>query len=98
MIAHIDADCFFVACEQLKHPVLRGQEVCVLSSQDACVVSKSYEAKAVHLTDGAETLVLENVPDELRVRCCGLSREEADADLDRRLHARRDVQPLAVRR
>jgi nucleotidyltransferase/DNA polymerase involved in DNA repair len=45
IIAHVDADCFYVACEMLKDPSLRGRPVGVLSSQDACVVSKSYEAK-----------------------------------------------------
>jgi DNA polymerase V len=51
-VAHIDADCFYVSCEQLKNPALKGKEVCVLSSQDACVIAKSYEAKAKGVKTG----------------------------------------------
>ena len=51
-IAHVDADCFFASCEQLRRPDLKGQPVCVLSSQDACVVAKTYDAKAAGITTG----------------------------------------------
>lgn len=51
-IAHIDADCFFAACERLRRPDLAGRPVCVLSSQDACIVAKTYDAKAVGITTG----------------------------------------------
>ena len=51
-IAHIDADCFFASCELVRRPKLRGTPVCVLSSQDACVVAKTYDAKAVGIKTG----------------------------------------------
>jgi len=51
-IAHIDADCFFAACEQLRRPDLAGRPICVLSSQDACIVAKTYDAKAVGIRTG----------------------------------------------
>ncbi len=51
-IAHIDADCFFAACEQLRRPDLAGKPLCVLSSQDACIVAKTYDAKAAGITTG----------------------------------------------
>ncbi len=51
-IAHIDADCFYASCEQLRRPDLQGQPICVLSSQDACVVAKTYDAKAAGITTG----------------------------------------------
>jgi len=51
-IAHVDADCFFASCELVRRPDLKGQPVCVLSSQDACVVAKTYDAKAVGITTG----------------------------------------------
>lgn len=51
-IAHIDADCFFAACERLRRPDLAGRPICVLSSQDACVVAKTYDAKAAGITTG----------------------------------------------
>lgn len=50
--AHIDADCFFASCELLRHPELRHAPLCVLSSQDACVVAKTYDAKAVGIRTG----------------------------------------------
>ena len=51
-IAHVDADCFYANCEQLRRPDLQGQPICVLSSQDACVVAKTYDAKAAGITTG----------------------------------------------
>jgi DNA polymerase-4/DNA polymerase V len=51
-IAHVDADCFFASCELVRRPDLRGRPVCVLSSQDACIVAKTYEAKAVGIKTG----------------------------------------------
>jgi DNA polymerase-4/DNA polymerase V len=51
-IAHVDADCFFASCELTRRPDLRGKPLCVLSSQDACVVAKTYDAKAVGIKTG----------------------------------------------
>jgi nucleotidyltransferase/DNA polymerase involved in DNA repair len=44
-IGHLDADCFYVSCERVRHRHLRGQAVGVLSNQGACVIAKSYELK-----------------------------------------------------
>lgn len=51
-IAHVDADCFYVSCELVRRPELRGKPLCVLSSQDACVVAKTYDAKAAGIKTG----------------------------------------------
>lgn len=51
-IAHIDADCFYASCERLRRPDLAGRPLCVLSSQDACVVAKTYDAKAAGISTG----------------------------------------------
>lgn len=51
-IAHVDADCFYASCELVRRPVLRGRPLCVLSSQNACVVAKTYDAKARGITTG----------------------------------------------
>ena len=45
-LGHLDADCFYVSCERVRHPALRGKPVGVLSNQGACVIAKSYELKA----------------------------------------------------
>ena len=51
-MGHLDADCFYVSCERVRHPFLRGQSVGVLSNQGACVIAKSYEMKARGVTTG----------------------------------------------
>jgi nucleotidyltransferase/DNA polymerase involved in DNA repair len=51
-IGHLDADCFYVSCERVRHRCLRGRAVGVLSNQGACVIAKSYELKARGVTTG----------------------------------------------
>jgi len=51
-IAHVDCDAFYVSCEMVRHPELKGRPVCVLSSQNAIVVAKSYDAKALGIRTG----------------------------------------------
>lgn len=41
----IDCDNFFVSCEKAFQPRLKNRPVVVLSNNDGCVVSRSYEAK-----------------------------------------------------
>lgn len=52
MIGHIDADCFYVSCERIRYPSLNGKPVGVLGNQGACVIAKSYEAKARGIKTG----------------------------------------------
>lgn len=47
MFALIDCDNFFVSCERIFQPALKGRPVVVLSNNDGCVVARSYEAKAL---------------------------------------------------
>jgi len=51
-IAHVDCDAFYASCEAVRHPEMKGQPICVLSSQNAIVVAKSYDAKALGITTG----------------------------------------------
>ena len=51
-IAHVDADCFYASCELTRRPELIGKPLCILSSQDACVVAKTYDAKAAGIKTG----------------------------------------------
>ncbi len=48
------ADCnnFYVSCEQLFQPTLRGKPVVVLSNNDGCIIARSPEAKAMGITMG----------------------------------------------
>lgn len=43
----VDCDNFFVSCERVFQPYLKNHPVVVLSNNDGCVVSRSYEAKAL---------------------------------------------------
>ncbi|MDX9971256.1 MAG: DNA polymerase IV [Candidatus Gracilibacteria bacterium] len=45
LIAHVDADSFYVSCERVRSPGLIGKPVCVLGNQGAIVIARSYEAK-----------------------------------------------------
>ncbi|HTQ39798.1 MAG TPA: nucleotidyltransferase [Pirellulales bacterium] len=51
-IAHLDADCFYVSAERVRHSYLNKLPVGVLSNQGACVIAKSYELKAKGVTTG----------------------------------------------
>lgn len=50
LIAHVDADCFYVSCERIRDPSLLGKAVGVLGNQGSCVIARSYEMKARGVT------------------------------------------------
>lgn len=52
ILALADCNNFFVSCEILKNPTLKGKAVCVLSNCDGCVVSRSQEAKQLGIRMG----------------------------------------------
>jgi len=52
MIALVDCNSFFCSVEKVFHPGLNGKPVCVLSSNDGCIVALTPEAKAVGLKRG----------------------------------------------
>jgi DNA polymerase V len=52
-VALVDCNNFYVSCERLFNPALRGKPVVVLSSNDACIISRSNEAKALGIPMGA---------------------------------------------
>lgn len=45
-IALVDCNAFYVSCETVFNPALRGKSVVVLSNNDGCVVARSPQAKA----------------------------------------------------
>ena len=47
MFALVDCNNFYVSCERVFQPRLRGQPVVVLSNNDGCIISRSNEAKAL---------------------------------------------------
>lgn len=52
MVAHLDADAFYVNAERVRHPDLIGKPVGVIGNQGACVIAKSYEMKAFGVKTG----------------------------------------------
>ena len=52
MFALVDCNNFFCSVEKVFHPGLSGKPVCVLSSNDGCVVALTPEAKALGLHRG----------------------------------------------
>src|SRR5215210_5295790 len=52
LVAHLDADCFYVSAERVRHPDLVGNPVGVLGNQGACVIAKSYEMKRAGVATG----------------------------------------------
>ena len=52
MIALVDCNSFFCSVEKAFHPGLNGKPVCVLSSNDGCIVALTPEAKALGLHRG----------------------------------------------
>ena len=53
LIALIDCDSFFVSCEQVADPSLKGLPVVVTTGERGCIVSRSKEAKALGVKMGA---------------------------------------------
>ena len=51
-IALVDCNNFFVSCEQLMNPLLKGKAVCVLSNNDGCIIARSQEAKDLGIPMG----------------------------------------------
>ncbi|MGZ3809441.1 MAG: Y-family DNA polymerase, partial [Bacteriovorax sp.] len=52
-IAHFDCDSFFCSIERVFDPSLKNRPIVVLSNNDACVVSRSKEAKALGINMSA---------------------------------------------
>jgi DNA polymerase V len=51
-VAHLDADCFYVSAERVRHRELVGKPVGVLGNNGACVIAKSYEMKKAGVKTG----------------------------------------------
>ncbi len=52
MVGLVDCNNFYVSCERVFDPSLRGRPVVVLSNNDGCVIARSNEAKALGLNMG----------------------------------------------
>src|SRR5262245_51449983 len=52
LVGHLDADCFYVSAERVRHAFLNRKPVGVLGNQGACVIAKSYEMKKAGVITG----------------------------------------------
>lgn len=57
----IDCNSFYVSCELLFRPDLKGKPVIVLSNNDGCVVARSKEAKKIGIPMGAPLFTIQNL-------------------------------------
>lgn len=51
--ALVDCNNFYVSCERMFQPKLRHRPVVILSNNDGCIISRSYEAKEIGIPMGA---------------------------------------------
>lgn len=68
MFGLIDCNNFFVSCERVFDPSLRGVPVVVLSNNDGCAVAISNEAKLLGITRGVPLFQIKNIVDRYGVR------------------------------
>lgn len=68
-IVHLDADAFFVACEQARDPSLRGKKCAVGGTTRGIISSASYEARAAGVYTPMPTVkALQVCPDLVMIR------------------------------
>ena len=53
MYALVDCNNFYASCERVFQPHLNGEPIVILSNNDGCIISRSYEAKALGFAMGA---------------------------------------------
>lgn len=68
MWALVDCNSFFCSVEKVFHPGLQGRPVCVLSSNDGCIVALTSEAKAVGLRRGDPLFKVSDIVERHQVR------------------------------
>jgi len=61
VLALVDCNNFYVSCERVFNPKLKGRPVVVLSNNDGCVVARSEEAKAFGIPMGAPAFMYEGL-------------------------------------
>lgn len=83
--ALVDAENFYVSCERVFDPRLRGVPLVVLSNNDRCCISRSSEAKAMGVSMGYPLSRMGDVPGGSSIMTRS-SNYELYADMNRRLN------------
>lgn len=64
MFALLDGNNFYVSCERVFRPSLKGVPVVVLSNNDGCAIARSEEAKALGIKMGAPYFQIKHLHDQ----------------------------------
>jgi DNA polymerase V len=67
MYGLVDCNNFYVSCERVFNPLLKGQPVVVLSNNDGCIIARSNEAKALGIPMGAPLHLYKNLIEQKNV-------------------------------
>ncbi|MBC7523234.1 MAG: hypothetical protein H7239_02180, partial [Flavobacterium sp.] len=70
MYALVDCNNFYVSCERVFRPSLRGKPVIVLSNNDGCAVSRSNEAKQLGIKMGAPLFMMQDLVKQHHIAVC----------------------------
>lgn len=67
VFALVDCDNFYVSCERVFNPKLKGKPVVVLSNNDGCVISRSDEVKELGIPMGAPIFQYEDLVKKYKI-------------------------------
>jgi len=82
--ALVDCNNFYASCERVFNPKLKGKPIVVLSSNDACIVALSNEAKAFDIKVGAPFFESEHIVKKNNIVVCS-SNFNLYGDMSRRV-------------
>ncbi len=97
VFALIDCENFYVSCERVFDPSLRGRPVAVLSNNDGCVIARSEEVKEAGVPMGAPLFKWREELDEIGTEILS-SNYTLYADMSRRVHSLIEEEALALER
>nr|WP_260157179.1 Y-family DNA polymerase [Salinibacter ruber] len=93
----IDCENFYVSCERVFDPSLRGTPVAVLSNNDGCVIARSEEVKEAGVPMGAPLFKWEETLGEIGTEVLS-SNYTLYGDMSRRVHSLIEEEALALER
>ncbi|MCS4047559.1 DNA polymerase V [Salinibacter ruber] len=97
VFALIDCENFYVSCERVFDPSLRGTPVAVLSNNDGCVIARSEEVKEAGVPMGAPLFKWREELDEIGTEILS-SNYTLYGDMSRRVHSLIEEEALALER
>ncbi|MBB4062629.1 DUF4113 domain-containing protein [Salinibacter ruber] len=97
IFALIDCENFYVSCERVFDPSLRGTPVAVLSNNDGCVIARSEEVKEAGVPMGAPLFKWEETLGEIGTEVLS-SNYTLYGDMSRRVHSLIEEEALALER